>query len=519
MNMDLTPLIRPYFVKIARRTDCWGDSGKDVQLAQLRSLLSRASGCEVGRRYGFSELAKMKNPYAGFCQRVPMCEYEQLRADVMRMIRGEKDVLWRGRCRNFAQSSGTSGGKSKYIPVTEDSLRRCHYKGAADSVAHYLRANPHSRLFSGKGLVLGGSFANELHLDSGSARVGDLSATLIDRINPLANLFRVPDKRTALLSDWSVKLPALVAASKDVHVTNISGVPSWFLTVAKEIIKAKGVETLSEAWPDLEVFFHGGISFEPYREEYRRLTDSSKMHFLENYNASEGFFAVQNNPEDESMLLTIDNDIFYEFIKVGAGDAQPVPLWELEKGAVYEMLISSSNGLWRYHTGDTVRVYEVSPVKIKVAGRTRCFINAFGEELMEENAERAISAVCSQTGASVVNYTAAPVFAEGNRKGRHQWLVEWGKRPADTLRFSTLLDEELRRLNSDYDAKRTGTIFLDPPEIVDIPAGVFNSWLHSVGNGKLGGQRKIPRLSNDRKIADAVLGILCRLDFSDLEKQ
>ena len=478
MNMDLTPLIRPYFVKIARRTDCWGDSGKDVQLAQLRSLLSRASGCEVGRRYGFSELAKMKNPYAGFCQRVPMCEYEQLRADVMRMIRGEKDVLWRGRCRNFAQSSGTSGGRSKYVP-----------------------------------------FANELHLDSGSARVGDLSATLIDRINPLANLFRVPDKRTALLSDWSVKLPALVAASKDVHVTNISGVPSWFLTVAKEIIKARGVETLSEAWPDLEVFFHGGISFEPYREEYRRLTDSSKMHFLENYNASEGFFAVQNNPEDESMLLTIDNDIFYEFIKVGADDALPVPLWELEKGAVYEMLISSSNGLWRYHTGDTVRVYEVSPVKIKVAGRTRCFINAFGEELMEENAERAISAVCSQTGASVVNYTAAPVFAEGNRKGRHQWLVEWGKRPADTLRFSMLLDEELRRLNSDYDAKRTGTIFLDPPEIVDIPAGVFNSWLHSVGNGKLGGQRKVPRLSNDRKIADAVLGILCRLDFSDLEKQ
>lgn len=505
--MDLTPLMRPYFVKVAQRTDSWGVAGKDVQLDQLRSLLLRASSCEVGRRYGFSEFAGMKNPYGEFCRRVPLGDYEIIRGDVMRMIRGEKDVLWRGVCRNYAQSSGTSGGRSKYIPITRDNLYKCHYKGATDSVAHYLRSNSHSRLFSGKGMILGGSFANELNLNTGNVKVGDLSATLINRINPLMNFFRVPDKRIALLSDWSEKLPALVSAAKNANITNMSGVPSWFLTVAKEIVKARGVDTLSEAWQNLEVFFHGGISFEPYREEYNRLTDPSKMHYVENYNASEGFFAVQNDPEDRSMLLTIDNDIFYEFIPVNNPGSFPLPIWDLQKNEVYELLISSSNGLWRYHTGDTVRVCETSPVKICVAGRTKCFINAFGEELMEENAERAVAQVCKQTDVSIVNYTVAPVFAEGDRRGRHQWLVEWERKPEDINDFAMRLDSELRKLNSDYDAKRSKNIFLDLPEIVSVPKGVFDRWLHSVGNGKLGGQRKIPRLSNNRKIAEEVLAL------------
>lgn len=506
--MDFTGIMRPYFVRVARRTDSWGVSGKDVQLSQLRSLLSRASGCEVGKRYGFAEMARMENPYGEFSRRVPLCDYEMMRSDVMRMIRGEENVLWKGKCVNYAQSSGTSGGKSKYVPVTSDSLRRCHYKGAADSVAHYLRSNPDSRLFSGKGMILGGSFANELDLSGlDKVHVGDLSATLISKINPVINLFRVPDKRTALLSDWKIKLPALVAAAKDANVTNMSGVPSWFLTVAKEIVKARGVQTLSEAWPNLEVFFHGGISFEPYRSEYALLTDPEKMHYVENYNASEGFFAVQNDPSDSAMLLTIDNDIFYEFIPVMDAERKPLPIWDLQEDEVYEMLITSSNGLWRYHTGDTVRVCSTAPVKIRIAGRTKCFINAFGEELMEENAERAIAEVCRATGASIVNYTAAPVFAEGNNRGRHQWLIEWDCRPDDEKDFALRLDAELRKLNSDYDAKRNNTIFLDPLEIVDVRPGVFDRWLHSVGNGKLGGQRKIPRLSNDRRIADAVLAI------------
>lgn len=503
--MNLTPLIRPYFVNKARRTDRWGVAGEDVQRGQLDLLLRRGAGCEVGRRCDFADMRRERDTYGAFAARVPLCEYEDIRSDVMRMIKGEKDVLWPGRCRNFAQSSGTSGGKSKYIPITSDSLSRCHYKGAADSVAHYLRNNPDSRIFSGKGFILGGSFANELRLKDPDVCVGDLSATLISRINPLANLVRIPDKKTALMSDWTKKLPALVAAAKDCDVTNISGVPSWFLTVAKEIVKARGVETLAEVWPNLEVFFHGGISFEPYREEYARLTDPAKMHFVETYNASEGFFAVQNDPGDHSMLLTLDNDIFYEFIPVDVPGASPVPLWGLQKGGVYELIITSSNGLWRYRTGDTVRVESVAPVKIRIAGRTKCFINAFGEELMEENAERAISAVCHRFGASILNYTAAPVFAEGNRRGRHQWFVEWETAPSDEQAFAAALDEELRRLNSDYDAKRNNTIFLDPPELVTVPSGTFDRWLHSVGNGKLGGQRKVPRLSNDRHIANWLL--------------
>lgn len=500
--MDLTPVLRPYFINVARRTDKWSALGDAVQLRQLRGMLCRASETEIGRKYGFKKLSSMDNPYQEFSHRVPLVAYEDIRQDVMRMIRGEKDVLWPGRCVNFAQSSGTSGGKSKYIPITKDSLYRCHYKGARDSVAHYLRQNSSSRLFSGKSLILGGSFANELELNGLKAKVGDLSATLINKINPFINLFRVPGKRIALMPDWREKLPALVEASSKENVTSLSGVPSWFLTVCKEVMKSREAHSVSEVWPNLEVFFHGGISFAPYRSEYMRITDSSKMNFVENYNASEGFFAVQNDMSDPAMLLTIDNDIFYEFLPLSGDSALPV--WEIEKGCVYELVITSSNGLWRYRTGDTVRIENTAPVKITVAGRTKCFINAFGEELMEENAERAIETVCSKTGSSVLNYTAAPVYAKDGKRGRHQWLIEWGTAPADISEFAKMLDEELRCLNSDYDAKRMNTIFLDPLEITEVPKGVFDRWLQSVGNGKLGGQRKVPRLSNDRHIADAV---------------
>lgn len=506
--MDITPYIRGIISRTARRTDTWGERGDDIQRAQLRSLLQRAAATEIGSRYGFRELGAMPDPTAEFARRVPLHGYEEIRDDVMRMLRGERDVLWRGVCRSFAQSSGTSGGKSKYIPITEESLQRCHYKGAKDSLAHYLRANPDSKIFSGKAMILGGSFANELDLPDPRVRVGDLSATLIERINPLANLVRIPGKKVALMPDWREKLPALVAAASRANVTNISGVPSWFLTVIKEICRERGVERISEVWPGLEVFFHGGISFKPYREEYLRLTEGAPMHFMENYNASEGFFAVQNDMSDPSMLLTIDNDIYYEFIPLANPDSAPLPMWELKEGKVYEMLISSSNGLWRYRIGDTVRVVSTAPLKIVVAGRTKCYINAFGEELMEENAERAMSDVCAATGASAANYTAAPVFAEGNKRGRHQWLIEWTKAPADMADFARRLDARLRELNSDYDAKRSNDIFLDSLEAMAVPQGTFDRWLNTVGSGKLGGQRKVPRLANDRRIADTVLELI-----------
>lgn len=513
--MNFTPIARMIMQHSALRTDCWSTESEKIQRRQLVSLLHRAEGTDFGRRHGYTDILHAGDVYDSYKAQVPPVNYEELRSEVMRMINGERDVLWPGVCYNFAQSSGTSGGRSKFIPITPDSLKRCHYRGAADCVAHYLRAFPHSRIFSGKAFVLGGSFATDLKPADPRVRIGDLSATLINNMNPMANLFRVPDKKTALTADWEVKLPALVKASINQNITNISGVPSWFLTVIKEIIKTRGAKKISDVWPNLEVFFHGGISFEPYREIYQELTDSSKMHFVETYNASEGFFAVQNDLEDPSMLLIIDNDIFYEFIDIFDETEEPLPLWELKPGHTYELLITSSNGLWRYRIGDTVRVESVNPVKIHIAGRTKTFINAFGEELMEDNAERAVAEACRLSGAEIRNYTAAPVFATGNKRGRHQWIVEWETKPQDEKIFAEALDRELRKLNSDYDAKRTHTIFLDAPEVISLPDGTFDRWLKSVGNGKLGGQRKIPRLSNDRHIADEIINMARALNITE----
>lgn len=507
MKIDFTPFVRPGFVKLAERTDSWKSSTEDLQLDVLRSLLRRGGVAEYCRRFSPEEIAKDRNTYARYNETFPLMEYEAIRPLVMRMIRGEKDVLWRGKCSDFAQSSGTSGGKSKFIPITKDSLNGNHYRGGADTVAHYLRLVPESRIFAGKGFILGGSFSNTLGINSRHVHIGDLSATLIRRINPFANYVRIPDKKTALMPEWETKLPALVKAALNADVTNISGVPSWFLTVIRSIMEAKGVERISDVWPGLEVFFHGGISFEPYRDEYRRITDPDKMHFLETYNASEGFFAVQNDFADRSMLLIVDRDVFYEFIPVEGDDKRPRPLWEVERGVVYEMVISSSNGLWRYRLGDTVRVTSTAPVKICIAGRTRSFINAFGEELMEDNAERAIAHACDYCRAVIRNYTAAPVFAADGRKGRHQWLIEWEKIPDRIDIFASVLDKELRRLNSDYDAKRNHSIFLDSPEIISAPEGLFLRWLKSAGSHKLGGQRKVPRLSNDRILIERLLSL------------
>lgn len=505
--MDFTPIARLIMNRRARRTESWGSDGKAIQEQVLRSLLRRGAGSEPGRRHGFRKMAESADVVEQFRRTVPLTLYEDIRADVMRMIAGEKDVLWPGVCLNFAQSSGTSGGRSKYIPVPHDNLHRCHYAGAADLVAFYLRATPESRMFAGKGMILGGSFANALKLTDPKVKVGDVSATMISKIYPVANFFRVPKKETALIPDWEEKLPRLVAESENEDVTNISGVPSWFLTVLKSIIADKGVEKISEVWPNLEVFFHGGINFNPYREEYKSIT-SPGMRFFESYNASEGFFAAQHDYDHTGMMLLIDNDVFFEFLPLGEDAETTLLLDEVEEGAVYELVISSSNGLWRYRLGDTVKIESRNPVRISIAGRTKCFINAFGEELMEDNAEKAVATVCDRMGCYITNYTVAPIYAKGGKKGHHQWLIEWEKEPEDLKVFAATLDEELRKLNSDYDAKRSHTIFLDPLEIVSVPKSTFSKWLKSVGSHKLGGQRKVPRLSNDRTIADRILQII-----------
>ncbi len=505
MAIDFTPLFRPIFIKRSRSAHKAADRVAETQRKVLRSLLTRAQFTEFGKANEFKSILKSAEPEKEYACRVAMRQYEDIREDVMRMVKGERDVLWPGVCRDFAQSSGTSGGRSKYVPITPASLKRNHYRGAACSVAFYLDLVPDSRMFAGKGFILGGSFASQLKVADPRVKVGDLSATLINRINPLANMVRVPDKTTALMPDWETKLPALVKASAYADITNISGVPSWFLTVIKRVMEERGADSLREVWPNLEVFFHGGISFEPYRDEYVKLTDSGKMHFLETYNASEGFFAAQDDFTSHSMLLIVDADIYYEFLPLGSDVA--LPITDVELGKVYELVISSSNGLWRYRLGDTVVIDSLNPVKIRVAGRTRSFINAFGEELMEDNAEKAMAEAARLTGAAILNYTAAPVFADDKRRGRHQWLVEWETPPVDLTHFGEILDLELRKLNSDYDAKRAHTIFLDPPEIITARQGLFDKWLRHAGNHKLGGQRKVPRLSNTRQLMDTLLNL------------
>ena len=502
--IDFTPLVRNHFLSRLQQQVRYIDHADAVQQGELVRLIEKAALTRIGRKYDFSSI----RTYRQFASTVPLYSYEDVKPQVMRMINGAKDELWPGRCVNFAQSSGTSDGRSKYIPITRESFQWNHYVGASDVVSHYLNLNPASRIFSGKAFILGGSFANNLQLKPG-VRVGDLSANLIENMNPLANLARIPSKQVALMENWVEKLPLLVEASLNANVTNLSGVPSWFLTVLREVLKKSGKSSIHDVWPNLEVFFHGGIAFAPYRQQYEEICDMSKMHFLDTYNASEGFFAVQSDWESEAMLLLLDVGVFYEFLPVeesGSKTPEVYPIWEIEQGRTYELIITAANGLWRYRLGDTVTIEQLNPVKITIAGRTHSFINAFGEELMVHNADHAITLAAQETDAKVLNYTAAPVYSISGQRGHHQWLIEFAREPQDKERFMQLLDQHLREVNSDYDAKRSGDIFLAPPTLVVAPMGLFDRWLASTG--KLGGQRKVPRLNNNRTIIEQVLALI-----------
>ena len=499
----LTPFIRPLFASRLHAAATWRGRVEDVQRAELARMVSMARDTEWGRIHGFRKVRS----YEDYRQAVAtLTPYEELRPLVMRMIGGEANVLWPGVTRNFAQSSGTSDGRSKYIPVTAESFRRTHYRGARHSVAHYLDNVSGSRLFDGRAFILGGSFANELSLPAGVS-VGDLSANLIARMPAMAEWIRVPKRRIALMADWTEKLPALVEASaRRTDITNLSGVPSWFLTVLKGVLDHTGAETIHDVWPRLEVFFHGGIAFGPYREQYRRITDPKRMHYLENYNASEGFIAVQNDLSNPAMLMLLDAGQFFEFIPADeALSANPRILapWEVTKGETYALVLTAVNGLWRYPLGDTVTICDTDPLRITVAGRTKHYINAFGEELMVHNADAALTATCRRLDCDVANYTAAPVYAGSRSRGRHQWLIEFNRAPERLDEFARVLDEEVQRQNSDYQAKRSGGIFLDPLTVTVARRGLFDDWLASTG--KLGGQRKVPRLCNDRHFIDPML--------------
>lgn len=485
-----------------RQSLSWrGDGIENIQRHVLKYLTSRGAKT----RFGHQSSLKPTDDFVVFKDMIATRSYSDIRHDVMDMVAGERDILWPGVTRRFAQSSGTSDGRSKFIPVTDDSLKINHYPGATDAVAFYLDMYPDSRMFSGKGFILGGSFANNLDLKPG-VKVGDLSANLIDAINPLVNLVRIPDKTTALIEDWQVKVPALVNASINANITNISGVPSWFLTILKEVIHRAGADNIHQVWPNLEVFFHGGISMDPYRSQYAAITDTSKMRYIETYNASEGFFAAQDLRDPGSMLLLLDRGVFYEFAPLGQADnpdVETLPAWKVEPGHTYELIITAPNGLWRYRIGDTVKVISNNPLRIAIAGRTRHYINAFGEEVMVWNTDRAITEACEKHHCQVANYTVAPVFADDRRHGHHQWLIEWTTPPQDTEAFAESLDMALQTLNSDYQAKRSHSIFLDRLSITRAQNGLFDLWLASTG--KLGGQRKVPRLANDRRFIDPML--------------
>ena len=493
--MSLTQIVGKVFVPRQHALERYQQEGEALQRAVLNHLIQSAKDTEYGRNHAFAAV----KGYDDFISQVPVNTYEELKGDIDRMRQGETDILWPGRVKWYAKSSGTTNDKSKFIPVSNEGLQKIHYAGGRDSVAIYLRNNPQSRMFDGKGLILGGSHAPNYNLKD--SLVGDLSAILIENINPLVNLVRVPKKQTALLSDFEVKRERIAREAMNKNVTNISGVPSWMLSVLTCMMEMTGKKHLEEVWPNIEVFFHGGVAFTPYRKQYEQLITSPRMHYMETYNASEGFFGIQDDPADKSMLLMLDYGVFYEFIPMDGGD--PVPLWGVETGKNYAMVISTSCGLWRYEIGDTVQFTSTNPYKFIISGRTKHFINAFGEELIVDNAEQGLAYACEQTGAEVLEYTAAPVFMDANAKCRHQWLIEFSKRPQDMQQFADLLDRRLQEINSDYEAKRYKDITLQHLEIIEARPNLFNDWLKM--RGKLGGQHKVPRLSNSRDSIDQLL--------------
>ena len=499
----LTKAISPIFSARQREIRSFGKRSADIQNKQLRYLLKTAKNTELGGKYGFGDISG----YNAFRERVPVSEYEDMHPLIERMVNGEKNILWSSDVRWFAKSSGTTNARSKFIPVSREILKNCHYKGGFDTVALYLHNNPQTRFFSKKGLILGGCHSPS-PLNS-HTHCGDLSAVLLQKLNPLVNLVRVPRKEIILMDEWESKIKAIVENTWNKDVVSLSGIPSWMLVLTKAVIERAGKDTLSEVWPNLEVFFHGGVGFEPYRTQYEKLIPSRKMHYMETYNASEGFFGIQDDPSDNSLLLMLDYGIFYEFIATtelaNSGNPTAIPLEEVKVDENYAMVITTSGGLWRYLIGDTVRFTSLFPHKFIITGRTKFFINAFGEELMVDNAEKGIRKACEETNAVVKAYTAAPLFLLelDNGKGRHQWLVEFEKPPVSTEQFAKSLDDALQLLNSDYEAKRYKDISLQLPEIIIARENLFFDWMKK--HDKLGGQHKIPGLSNNRDIINELI--------------
>lgn len=464
----------------------------EVQEELLFSLMKSAENTTVGRKYEFGSIKS----YSTFAERVPVSTYEDLEPMIEQTRRGEQNVFWPSQIKWFAKSSGTTNAKSKFIPVSSEALEDCHYKAGKDLLCLYLNNNENSQLFTGKSLRLGGS--KQIYADN-NTYFGDLSAILIDNMPIWAEFSSTPSNKVSLMSEWETKIPAIVKETMNENVTSFAGVPSWMLVLMNKILEESGKANLMEIWPNVEVYFHGGVSFEPYRDQYKKILPKPDFKYYEIYNASEGFFAIQDTNDSNELLLMLDYGIFYEFIPMdtfGSLNQKVIRLADVELNKNYAVVITTNSGLWRYLIGDTVRFTSIDPYRIRITGRTKHHINVFGEELMVENTDKAIAKACELTGAEVLDYTVAPIFMEGREKGAHEWIVEFGRHPEDVEHFRRTLDETLQTVNSDYEAKRYNNMTLNPLVLNVARPKLFYDWLKA--QDKLGGQHKIPRLSNER---------------------
>ena len=483
------------------RIEGWKNNPVDAQREVLQDLVTSAQYTEFGRKHNFSQLFNLR----AFKKAVPIHEYEDIKPYIERIMNGEQNVLWNTPIYWFAKSSGTTSDKSKFIPVSDESLTDGHYKAAKDILTLYYHFNPDSDLLTGKGLVIGGS--HTINPINNEAQYGDLSAVLLQNTPFWGHWLRTPDLSIALMDEWESKIEKLAENTIKENVTSISGVPTWTLVLFKRILELTGKQTMTEVWPSLELYMHGGVSFTPYRDQFQQLI-GKKIHYLEMYNASEGFFAAQDRPGEEGMLLYTDHGIFMEFMPVeeyGKAEPQTIGLPDVEIGKNYALVISTNGGLWRYLLGDTIQFTSLYPFKVKVSGRLKHFINAFGEELIVDNTDKAIAIASAKTSTVVNDYTAAPVYFSNNSNGAHEWLIEFEKAPDDMQQFTQELDKALKSLNSDYEAKRHKDIALRAPIVRALPKGIFNEWLRT--KDKLGGQHKVPRLSNERKYLEEILAL------------
>lgn len=486
----------------------------EFQMQVFHDLINAAKETVWGKMYDFSSI----NTVAEFQQRVPISAYEELFPYIERVMKGEQNVLWNSNIKWFSKSSGTTNSRSKYIPVSKESLEECHFMGGKDLMTLYIDNKPNTKIFDGKGLSIGGSLTSNPLNENGQA--GDVSAVIMKNLPIWAQLIRTPELEVALLSQWEEKIDKMATITSQENVTSILGVPTWTMVLIERVLEMTNSKNILEIWPNFEVFFHGAVAFQPYRELFKtKIFKSAKINYFEIYNASEGFFGLQDDlSKPDEMMLMMDYGVFYEFIPINdSGKESPkiCTVDEVEINENYALVISTNAGLWRYKIGDTVRITSKLPLRIKISGRTKHFINAFGEELIVENAEKAITLTCQQADAVILDYTAGPIYMEGGQKGCHEWAIEFIKEPLDIQIFAKLLDENIKLLNSDYEAKRSYNMVLENLKIQALPKGTFYEWMRR--RGKLGGQNKVPRLSNNREYLEEIFELVKELESVDID--